>query len=91
MEFPVGEVEEHAVLVIIVEVGLALGLDELEDEGAARADVVAVGEEVTTNEGFEDAGLAAAPVADDGDLGEVDGGLAFDVGKDVLNLARVLI
>ena len=105
MEFPVGEVEEHVVLVIIVEVGLALGLDELEDEGAACADVVAAGEEVTTNEGFEDAGLAAAPAADDGDLGEVDGGLAFDVGKDVLkavhkgdhagkdvlNLARVLI
>ncbi|KAH1053425.1 hypothetical protein GYH30_022626 [Glycine max] len=102
VEFPVGEVEEHAVLIIVVEVGLALGLDELEDKGAARADVVAAGEEVAANEGFEDAGLATASAADDGDLGEVDGGLAFDAGEevlkavdhageDVLNLARVLI
>jgi len=84
VEFPAGEVEELAVLVVVVEVGLALGLDELEDEGAARADVVAAGEEVAADEGFEDAGLAAALAADDGDLGEVDGGLASDAGEDVL-------
>ncbi|KAG5138025.1 hypothetical protein JHK82_022756 [Glycine max] len=76
--------------------------DELEDKGAARADVVAAGEEVAANEGFEDAGLAIASAADDGDLGEVNGGLAFNAGEevlkavdhageDVLNLARVLI
>ena len=91
VEFPAREVEELAVLVVVVEVGLALGLDELEDEGAARADVVAAGEEVAANKGFEDAGLVVAPVADNDDLGEVDGGLAFDTGEDVLNLARVLI
>ena len=76
VEFPAREVEELAVLVVV---GLALGLDELENEGAACADVVAAWEEVSADEGFEDAGLAAALAADDGDLGEVDGGLAFTV------------
>ena len=81
VEFPAREVEELAVLVVV---GLALGLDELENEGAACADVVAAWEEVSADEGFEDAGLAAALAADDGDLGEVDGGLASDAGEDVL-------
>lgn len=65
-------------------VGLPLGLDELEDEGAAGADVVAAGEEVATDESFEDAGLAAALAADHRHLREVDGGLAADASEDVL-------
>lgn len=35
---------------------------------------------------FEDAGFAAALAADDGDLRELDGGLATELSKDVLKL-----
>ena len=80
VEFAAGEVEELAVLVVF----RGLGLDELEDEGAARTDFVAAGEKVAANECFKDAGLAAALASDDGDLGEVDGGLGADAGEYVL-------
>ena len=81
VEFPAREVEELAVLVVV---GLALGLDELENEGAACADVVAAWEEVSADEGFEDAGLAAALAADHRNLREVDGGVAPHTAEDVL-------
>lgn len=48
MEFSAREMEELAVL-IVGGVGLALGLDELEDEGAASAYVVAAGEKVAAD------------------------------------------
>ena len=75
--------EELAVL-FFGAVGLALGLDELEDEGAARADVVPAREEVAADEGLQDARLAAALAADNRHLRKVDGGLAADAGEDVL-------
>lgn len=77
--------QELAVL-LLSPVGLPLGLEELEHEGAAGADFVAAGQEVAADEGFEDAGFAAALAADDGDLGELDGGLAPQLGEDVLEL-----
>ncbi|KAH1208564.1 hypothetical protein GmHk_15G043337 [Glycine max] len=75
------EVEELAELVVV---GLELDLDELEDEGAACANVVAAWEEISADEGFEDAGFVTALAVDDNNLGEVDGGLTSDAGKDVL-------
>lgn len=59
-------------------------MDELKNEGSSSADVGATGEEVAADEGFEDAGLAAALATDDGDLGKVDGGLAANTGENVL-------
>ena len=48
------QVEELAVLVVCV-VGAALGLEELENERAARADVGTPGEEIAAHKGLEDA------------------------------------
>ncbi|KAH1146545.1 hypothetical protein GYH30_041944 [Glycine max] len=81
LEFFTREVEELAELVVV---GLELDLDELEDEGAACANVVAAWEEISADEGFEDAGFVTALAVDDNNLGEVDGGLTSDAGKDVL-------
>lgn len=78
--------QELAVL-LLGAVRLALDLQELEHERTARADVGAPGEEVAADEGLEDAGLAAALAADDGDLGELDRGLATELGEYVLKLA----
>ncbi|KAG5530235.1 hypothetical protein RHGRI_030567 [Rhododendron griersonianum] len=58
--------------------------EELEHERTTRADVGAPGEEVAADEGLEDAGLTAALAADDGDLGELDRGLAIELGEYVL-------
>lgn len=69
-------------------VGLGDGVDELEDEGAARADVVAAGEEVAADEGFEDAGLAAALAPHHRHLGEIDGGVAPHAREYVLQLVH---
>ena len=80
MELAARQVEELAELIL----RRGFGLDELEDEGAARADVVAAREEVTADEGFEDAGLAAALAADHRNLREVDGGVAPHATEDVL-------
>lgn len=79
--------EELAVL-LVGAVGVALGLEELENERAARADVGAPGEEITADEGLEDAGLAAALAADDGDLRELDRRLAPELREDVLELVH---
>lgn len=75
--------QELAVL-LLGAVRLALDLQELEHERTARADVGTPGEEVAADEGLEDAGLAAALAADDGDLGELDRGLATELGEYVL-------
>jgi len=48
VKFSAREMEELAVL-IIGGVGLALGLDELEDEWTTSADVVASGEKIAAN------------------------------------------
>ena len=82
----VREVKELSPLVIGSAAGFAFGLEELEDEGAASADVVAAGEKVSADEGFEDAGLAAALAPDDGDLRKLDRRLAPELGEDVLEL-----
>lgn len=79
--------QELAVL-LLGAVRLALDLQELEHERAARADVGAPGEEVAADEGLEDAGLAAALAADDGDLWELDRGLATELGEYVLELVH---
>lgn len=59
-------------------------MNELEDERSSCADFVTTGEEVTADESFEDARLAATLAADNGNLREVDGGLASDAAEDVL-------
>lgn len=82
----VREVKELSPLVIGSAAGFAFGLEELEDERAASADVVAAREKVSADESFEDAGLAAALAPDDGDLRELDRGLAPELGEDVLEL-----
>lgn len=67
-------------------IGGALGLQQLQDQGSASADVAVARQEVAANERFEDAGLAAALAADDGDLRELDGGGLPELSEDVLKL-----
>ena len=76
--------KELAPLLIGSAVGLALGLEELEDERATRADIVTTREEVSADESFEDAGLAAALASDDSYLRKLDGGLASELSEYVL-------
>ena len=78
--------KELSPLVIGSAAGFAFGLEELEDEGAASADVVAAGEEVSADEGFEDAGLAAALAPDDGYLRKLDRRVASELSEYVLKL-----
>jgi len=79
VELAARQVEELAELVL-----RGVDLDELENEGAARADVTAAWEEVAAHEGFEDAGLAAALAADNCHLREVNGVVAPHTAEDVL-------
>ena len=66
VEFAAEEVEELVVLIIVV-VG-DLGLDELQDEGQARANFIVTWEKDAVDECFEDTGLTIALAVDDGDL-----------------------
>lgn len=59
-------------------------MNELENKRSSSADFVTTGEEVTADESFEDARLAATLAADNCYLREVDGGLASDTAEDVL-------
>lgn len=59
-------------------------VNELKDEGSSGADFVAAGEEITADQGFKDAGLAAALAADHCNLREVHRRLASDATEDVL-------
>jgi len=79
VELAARQVEELPELVL-----RGFDLNKLENEGAARADVIATWEEVAADEGFEDAGLAAALAADHRHLREVDGGVAPDAAENVL-------
>jgi len=79
VELATRQVEELAELIL-----RGFDLNELENEGAARADVIASWEEVAADEGFEDAGLAAALAADHRHLWKVDGGVAPHAAEDVL-------
>lgn len=80
------QVEKLSPLVVGSSTRLAFGLDKLEDERAASADVVAAREEVSADEGFEDAGLAAALAPDDGYLRKLDRRVGSELGEDVLEL-----
>lgn len=81
------EVEELSPLLISA-VRFPLGLEQLKHEGAASTDVGASGQEVATDEGFEDAGLTTALAANDGHLRELDRGLATELREDVLQLVH---
>ncbi|WVZ08237.1 hypothetical protein V8G54_021583 [Vigna mungo] len=81
VELAARQVEELAKIVL-----RGFDLDELENEGATHADVIAAWEEVATDEGFKDTGLATALAADNGHLREVDGGVAPYAAEDVLEL-----
>lgn len=59
-------------------------MNELKNKGSSCADIVTTGEEVTADESFKDARLAATLAANDGNLRKVDGGLASDTAEDVL-------
>lgn len=59
-------------------------VNELKNKGSSCADIVTTGEEVTADESFKDARLAATLAANDGNLRKVDGGLASDTAEDVL-------
>lgn len=81
------DVKELAVL-LIGAISAALSLQELEHEGAARADFRAAGQEVAADKGLEHTGLAATLAADDGDLRELDGRLGTELREDVLELVH---
>lgn len=59
---------------------------ELQNQRAARADVGAPREEISADQGLQDAGLAAALAPDDGDLRQVDRRRASELREDVLEL-----
>jgi hypothetical protein len=59
-------------------------VNELKNKRSSSADIVTTGEEVTADESFEDARLAATLATDDGYLREVDSGLTSDTAEDVL-------
>lgn len=73
---------------LIRAVGFPLGLEQLKNKGTASTDVGASGQEVATDEGFEDAGLTTALTANDGHLRELDRGLATELREDVLQLVH---
>ncbi|KAI7990671.1 Aspartic proteinase CDR1 [Camellia lanceoleosa] len=66
--------------------GVLLGVQQLNHKRATRTDIGPPGKEITANKSFEEAGFAAALAADDGDLSDLDRGLATELSKDVLKL-----
>lgn len=79
--------EELAPL-LVGSIGAPLGLEKLEHEWPARADFGTPRQKVPADEGLEHARLSATLAPDDGDLGELDGGLAPELGEDVLELVH---
>lgn len=73
-------------VLLIGAIRLPFNLEQLEHERPPRTDIGAPGEEIAADESFENAGLAAALAADDGNLRELDRGLATELGEYVLEL-----
>ncbi|KAI7990679.1 hypothetical protein LOK49_LG12G01059 [Camellia lanceoleosa] len=83
---PLGRQVQELPVLLLRAIGLPLGLQQLKHKRAASTDIGTPGEEIAADKSFEEAGFAAALAADDGDLSDLDRGLATELSKDVLKL-----